>query len=56
MRQENMTQIETLILPILNDLGYELVDLQLQQDGKQIKPNKTWWWLTALVIITVSFT
>jgi len=36
MRQENLTQIETLILPILDDLGYELVDLQLQQDGKQM--------------------
>jgi len=36
MRQENLTQIETLILPILDDLGYELVDLQLQQDGKQL--------------------
>ena len=36
MREENLTQIETLILPILDDLGYELVDLQLQQDGKQL--------------------
>jgi ribosome maturation factor RimP len=36
MRQENLTQIETLVLPILDDLGYELVDLQLQQDGKQL--------------------
>jgi ribosome maturation factor RimP len=36
MRQENLTQIEMLILPILDDLGYELVDLQLQQDGKQM--------------------
>ena len=36
MRQENLTQIETLILPILDDLGYELADLQLQQDGKQM--------------------
>ena len=36
MREENLTQIETLILPILVDLGYELVDLQLQQDGKQL--------------------
>ena len=36
MREESLTQIETLILPILDDLGYELVDLQLQQDGKQL--------------------
>lgn len=36
MQQENLTQIETLVLPILDDLGYELVDLQLQQDGKQL--------------------
>ena len=36
MRQESLTQIEKLVLPILNDLGYELVDLQLQQDGKQL--------------------
>jgi ribosome maturation factor RimP len=36
MREENLTQIETLILPILDDLGYELVDLLLQQDGKQL--------------------
>lgn len=36
MLQENLTQIETLVLPILDDLGYELVDLQLQQDGKQL--------------------
>ena len=36
MREDSLTQIETLILPILDDLGYELVDLQLQQDGKQL--------------------
>ena len=36
MREENLTQIETLVLPILDDLGYELVDLLLQQDGKQL--------------------
>jgi ribosome maturation factor RimP len=36
MQQESLTQIETLVLPILDDLGYELVDLQLQQDGKQL--------------------
>ena len=36
MREDNLTQIETLVLPILDDLGYELVDLQLQQDGKQL--------------------
>jgi ribosome maturation factor RimP len=36
MRQENITQIEELVLPILDDLGFELVDLQLQQEGKQL--------------------
>jgi len=36
MREDNLTQIETLVLPILDDLGCELVDLQLQQDGKQL--------------------
>lgn len=36
MQQENLKQIEMLVLPILDDLGYELVDLQLQQDGKQL--------------------
>jgi ribosome maturation factor RimP len=36
MREDNLTQIEILVLPILDDLGYELVDLQLQQDGKQL--------------------
>jgi len=36
MREDSLTQIETLVLPILDDLGYELVDLQLQQDGKQL--------------------
>jgi ribosome maturation factor RimP len=36
MRQENVTKIEALVLPILDDLGFELVDLQLQQDGKQM--------------------
>ena len=36
MRQENLTQIELLVLPILEDLGFELVDLQLQQDGSQL--------------------
>jgi ribosome maturation factor RimP len=36
MRQENLAQIEALVMPILDDLGYELVDLQLQQDGKQL--------------------
>jgi ribosome maturation factor RimP len=36
MRHENLTQIEALVMPILDDLGYELVDLQLQQDGKQL--------------------
>lgn len=36
MRQENLTKIEELILPILDDLGFELVDLQLQPDGKTL--------------------
>mgnify|MGYP001071610280 CR=1 FL=1 len=36
MQQDNLTQIETLISPILEDLGFELVDLQMQQDGRQL--------------------
>ena len=36
MRQDNLTQIETLVMPILDDLGFELVDLLLQQDGRQL--------------------
>ncbi len=33
MRQEIQTQIETLIVPILDDFGYELVDLQYKKEG-----------------------
>jgi len=36
MQQDSQTKIETLVMPILDDLGYELVDLQLQQDGRQL--------------------
>ena len=36
MQQENLTQIEVLITPILDDLGFELVDLQVVQDGRQM--------------------
>lgn len=35
MRETPLTKIETLILPILADLGFELVDLQLQNEGRQ---------------------
>jgi ribosome maturation factor RimP len=33
MHEETLTQIETLVMPILDDLGYELVDLQQTQEG-----------------------
>ncbi len=36
MQQENLTKIETLVMPILDDLGFEMVDLQMQQDGRQL--------------------
>jgi len=36
MQQDSLTKIETLVMPILDDLGYELVDLQMQQDGRQL--------------------
>lgn len=36
MRDASLTKIETLVMPILDDLGFELVDLQLQQDGRQL--------------------
>jgi len=36
MQQDSLTKIEALVMPILDDLGYELVDLQLQQDGRQM--------------------
>ena len=35
MREDIKTQIETLVMPILDDLGFELVDLQLKNEGKQ---------------------
>lgn len=36
MQEKILTQIEALLLPILDDLGFELVDLLLQQDGRQL--------------------
>lgn len=36
MQGKLQTQIEVLVMPILDDLGFELVDLQLQQDGRQL--------------------
>ncbi len=36
MQQDSLTKIEALVMPILDDLGYELVDLQMQQDGRQL--------------------
>ncbi len=36
MQEKILTQIEALLLPILDDLGLELVDLTLQQDGRQL--------------------
>lgn len=36
MRDGNLKQIETLLMPILDDLGFELVDLQLAQDGHHL--------------------
>lgn len=36
MRDTVLTQIETLVMPILDDLGFELVDLQLQNEGRQL--------------------
>ena len=36
MRQEIQTQIETLIVPILDDFGYELVDLQYKKEGSSM--------------------
>jgi ribosome maturation factor RimP len=35
MREDIKTQIETLVMPILDDLGFELVDLQFKDEGKQ---------------------
>ncbi len=36
MEQQILIKIETLVLPILDELGFELVDLQMQQDGRQL--------------------
>lgn len=36
MRQEIQAQIETLIMPILDDFGYELVDLQYKKEGNSM--------------------
>ena len=36
MRDTVLTQIEMLVTPILDDLGFELVDLQLQSEGRQM--------------------
>ena len=36
MREASLTRIESLVMPILDDLGFELVDLQLAQDGHQL--------------------
>jgi len=36
MREGSLTRIEALVMPILDDLGFELVDLQLAQDGHQL--------------------
>ena len=34
MREEIQKQVETLILPILEEFGYELVDLQYRKEGQ----------------------
>lgn len=36
MREDVLTQIERLVTPILDDLAFELVDLQLRNEGKQM--------------------
>ena len=36
MRPESLTRIEQLVVPILEDLDFELVDLQLKQDGSHL--------------------
>ncbi len=33
MQEETLTQIEPLVVPILEDLGFELVDIQIAQEG-----------------------
>ncbi len=35
MSKDIQTQIESLVMPILDDLGFELVDLQFKNEGKQ---------------------
>ena len=35
-RDETQKEIEELVAPILDDFGYELVDLQLRQEGRQV--------------------
>ena len=36
MRQEIQAQVEELIIPILDDFGYELVDLQYKKEGNSM--------------------
>ena len=36
MRQEIQAQVEELIVPILDDFGYELVDLQYKKEGSSM--------------------
>jgi ribosome maturation factor RimP len=36
MRETVLTTIEPLVMPILKDLGFELVDLQLLNEGRQL--------------------
>jgi len=36
MRETVLSKIEPLVMPILDDLGFELVDLQLQNEGRQV--------------------
>lgn len=35
MREDILTQIEKLVMPILDDLGLELVDFQFKNEGRQ---------------------
>lgn len=35
-REDTQKQIEELVMPILDDLAYELVDLQLRQEGRSL--------------------
>jgi ribosome maturation factor RimP len=36
MQETVLKQIEALVTPILDDLGFEMVDLQLQGEGRQV--------------------